>query len=160
MKLEIEKASWNSSFLSAFVLNFNIPKLHNIGHYLELIELFGTADNFNTEYTERLHIDMAKEAYASMNFKDEFPQISAHLGSGILGTIALVLCITAISLFRMRDSHIPETEGAISTAGIATKVLAEIELLGNLQQQYRSEASDSHVPAIQIVPDSNTQPRT
>ena len=43
--------------------HFNIPKLHNIGHYLELIELFGTADNFNTEYTKHLHIDMAKEAY-------------------------------------------------------------------------------------------------
>jgi hypothetical protein len=78
----------------------------------------------------------------------------------VLGTIALGLCITAVSLFRMRDSHIPETEGAISTAGIATKALTEIELSGNLQQQYRSEASDSHVPAIQIVPDSNTQPRT
>jgi hypothetical protein len=41
--------------------HFNIPKLHNISHYLELIELFGTADNFNTEYTEHLHINMAKE---------------------------------------------------------------------------------------------------
>jgi hypothetical protein len=60
--------------------HFNIPKLHNIGHYLELIELFGTADNFNTEYTERLHIDMAKEAYASTNFKDEFPQMTLWLG--------------------------------------------------------------------------------
>lgn len=88
-------------------------------------------------------------------------RLSAHLGSGILGTIALGLCITAISLFRMRNSHIPETEGAISSVGIATKDLTEIELLGtNLQQQFQSEASDSHVPVIRIVPASNTQPRT
>ena len=40
--------------------NFNIPKLHFISHYVRCIKLFGTTDNFNTEYTERLHIDLAK----------------------------------------------------------------------------------------------------
>ena len=59
--------------------HFNIPKLHNAGHYLELIRLYGTADNFNTEFTERLHIDLAKDAYASTNFKDEFPQMTRWL---------------------------------------------------------------------------------
>ncbi|KIJ89870.1 hypothetical protein K443DRAFT_117413 [Laccaria amethystina LaAM-08-1] len=34
--------------------HFNIPKLHNSGHYYELIQLYGAADNFNTEFTERL----------------------------------------------------------------------------------------------------------
>ena len=29
--------------------HFNIPKLHNSGHYYELIQLYGTANNFNTE---------------------------------------------------------------------------------------------------------------
>jgi hypothetical protein len=52
--------------------HFNIPKLHNSGHYHEFIQLYGTADNFNTEYTERLHIDLAKDAYSSTNFKDEY----------------------------------------------------------------------------------------
>ncbi|EDR06040.1 uncharacterized protein LACBIDRAFT_329283 [Laccaria bicolor S238N-H82] len=41
--------------------HFNIPKLHNASHYYELIQLYGTADNFNTEFTERLHIDLAKD---------------------------------------------------------------------------------------------------
>ena len=59
--------------------DFNIPKLHNSGHYFELIQLYGTADNFNTEFTERLHIDLAKDAYASTNFKDEFPQMTRWL---------------------------------------------------------------------------------
>ncbi|KDR67060.1 hypothetical protein GALMADRAFT_80270 [Galerina marginata CBS 339.88] len=45
--------------------HFHILKLHNIGHYHELIELYGNTDNFNTEFTERLHIDMAKDAYAT-----------------------------------------------------------------------------------------------
>jgi len=59
--------------------HFNIPKLHNSSHYYEFIQLYGTADNFNTEYTERLHIDLAKDAYASTNFKDEFPQMTLWL---------------------------------------------------------------------------------
>jgi len=60
--------------------HFKIPKLHNAGHYYEFILLYGSADNFNTEFTERLHIDLAKNAYASTNFKDEFPQMTLWLG--------------------------------------------------------------------------------
>lgn len=41
---------------------FNIPKLHFAKHYVNFIKLYGTLDNFNTEYTERLHIDLAKDA--------------------------------------------------------------------------------------------------
>ncbi|TEB31128.1 hypothetical protein FA13DRAFT_1791834 [Coprinellus micaceus] len=50
--------------------HFNIPKLHFASHYVRLIKLFGTTDNFNTEYTERLHIDLAKDAYEATNHKD------------------------------------------------------------------------------------------
>ena len=39
---------------------FNIPKLHFARHYLNYIKLYGTLDNYNTEYTEQLHIDFAK----------------------------------------------------------------------------------------------------
>ncbi|KAJ7705815.1 hypothetical protein B0H16DRAFT_1346020 [Mycena metata] len=58
---------------------FNLPKLHNAGHYPMYTKLFGTLDNCNTEYTERLHIDLAKDAYRSTNFKDEFPQMTLWL---------------------------------------------------------------------------------
>ncbi|KAG1861276.1 hypothetical protein F4604DRAFT_1882477 [Suillus subluteus] len=43
--------------------HFNIPKLHQLTHYVQSIMLLGTADGFNTELPERLHIDFAKEAY-------------------------------------------------------------------------------------------------
>ncbi|KAF8500501.1 hypothetical protein F5888DRAFT_1793628 [Russula emetica] len=59
--------------------NFNIPKLHFLNHYLMYIELFGTTDNCNTEYTERLHIDLAKDAWDATNGKDEFPQMTVWL---------------------------------------------------------------------------------
>ena len=59
--------------------HFNIPKLHFLSHYVDLITLFGTTDNFNTQYTERLHIDYAKDAYAATNKKDEFAQMTVWL---------------------------------------------------------------------------------
>ena len=67
-------------FIDLGVCNhFNIPKLHYMAHYRFFIERFGTADNFNTEYTEHLHIDLAKDAYRASNHKDEYPQMTAWL---------------------------------------------------------------------------------
>ncbi|TFY51720.1 hypothetical protein EVJ58_g10417 [Rhodofomes roseus] len=59
--------------------NFLIPKLHMLTHYVRAIKLYGTTDNYNTETTERLHIDFAKEAYRATNRKDEFPQMTKWL---------------------------------------------------------------------------------
>jgi hypothetical protein len=47
--------------------HFNIPKLHQLTHYIHSISLFGAADGFNTELPERLHIDFAKDAYRASN---------------------------------------------------------------------------------------------
>ena len=55
---------------------FKIPKLHSLRHYNESIQLFGTTDNYNTQATERLHIDYAKDAYRATNTKDEYPQMT------------------------------------------------------------------------------------
>lgn len=59
--------------------NFNLPKLHFASHYVHSIITFGTTDNFNTEYTERLHIDLAKDAYHATNHKDEYTQMARWL---------------------------------------------------------------------------------
>ncbi|KAJ6459244.1 hypothetical protein C8R45DRAFT_1056242 [Mycena sanguinolenta] len=59
--------------------DFNFPKLHNLHHYLMTIKLFGTTDNYNTEYTECLHIDLAKDAYRATNHKDECTQMTLWL---------------------------------------------------------------------------------
>ncbi|KAF8988207.1 hypothetical protein BDQ17DRAFT_1435129 [Cyathus striatus] len=58
---------------------WNIIKLHYAQHYRFFIELFGTTDNTDTQYTEQLHIDLAKEAYNSTNKKDEFAQMTLWL---------------------------------------------------------------------------------
>ena len=59
--------------------HFNLPKIHFMRHYVASIKAFGTLDNFNTEYTERLHIDLAKDAYRATNRKDEFLQMTIWL---------------------------------------------------------------------------------
>lgn len=59
--------------------HFNINKLHNIRHYLDSIRSLGTADGFNTEGTERLHIDLAKVGYLASNKKDYIPQMTTWL---------------------------------------------------------------------------------
>ena len=56
--------------------HFNLPKLHFASHYGDLIKVFGTTDNFNTESTKRLHIDMAQDAYNATNYKDKFSQMT------------------------------------------------------------------------------------
>ncbi|KAI1782523.1 hypothetical protein LXA43DRAFT_1143098, partial [Ganoderma leucocontextum] len=48
-------------------------------HNARDIFLFGTTDNYNTEATERLHIDFAKDAYRATNHKDEYPQMTKWL---------------------------------------------------------------------------------
>lgn len=59
--------------------HFNIPKFHSLSHYVSSIRLFGTTDNYNTEQTERLHIDLTKDAYRATNHRDEYPQMTVWL---------------------------------------------------------------------------------
>ncbi|KAK7676503.1 hypothetical protein QCA50_020521 [Cerrena zonata] len=58
---------------------FQLPKLHNAGHYRYSIELFGTTENYNTQTTERLHIDYAKDAYNTSNTRNAFAQMTKWL---------------------------------------------------------------------------------
>ncbi|KAG1760626.1 hypothetical protein EDD22DRAFT_980541 [Suillus occidentalis] len=53
--------------------DFNFAKLHSLEHYANSIRRFGTTDNYNTEATERLHIDYAKDAYRATNKKEPLP---------------------------------------------------------------------------------------
>ncbi|KAI0366896.1 hypothetical protein BV20DRAFT_1025390 [Pilatotrama ljubarskyi] len=59
--------------------DFHFPKLHSLDHFPLSIRLFGSPDNFDTQYSERLHIDFAKDAYRATNRKDEFAQMSLWL---------------------------------------------------------------------------------
>ncbi|KAJ7158446.1 hypothetical protein C8R46DRAFT_1164909 [Mycena filopes] len=59
--------------------HFNIPKIHSMEHYVAMIWLFGSADGYNTEASERLHIDYAKAGYRASNKKDYIAQMTLWL---------------------------------------------------------------------------------
>ncbi|PIL32079.1 hypothetical protein GSI_06784 [Ganoderma sinense ZZ0214-1] len=59
--------------------HYNIPKLHSALHYPLSIRKLGTTDGYNTENTERLHIDYAKRGYAASNKKEYIKQMTVWL---------------------------------------------------------------------------------
>ena len=56
--------------------HFNLPNIHSLIHYSSSIRLFRTTDNYNTEQTEQIHIDVIKDAYKATNHKDETVQMA------------------------------------------------------------------------------------
>ena len=59
--------------------HYNIPKLHSALHYPLSIRNVGTTDGYNTENTERLHIDYTKRGYAASNKKEYIKQMTVWL---------------------------------------------------------------------------------
>ena len=59
--------------------DFNIPKLHALLHYADCIRALGSADGYNSESPERLHIDFAREAYRASNKRDYVEQMAVWL---------------------------------------------------------------------------------
>ena len=60
--------------------HFNIPKIHAMVHYVAAIQSQGSADGFNTESLEWLHINYAKEVYQVSNKKKYVHQMTVWLG--------------------------------------------------------------------------------
>jgi len=59
--------------------HFNVPKMHSLIHYVSAIQALGSADGYNTEYPECLHIDYAKDAYHVSNKHDYVEQMALWL---------------------------------------------------------------------------------
>ncbi|KZV87607.1 hypothetical protein EXIGLDRAFT_564596, partial [Exidia glandulosa HHB12029] len=51
--------------------SLDLPKLHSLVHYTASIRLFGVTGGYNTEQTERLHIDLAKRGYEASNHREQ-----------------------------------------------------------------------------------------
>jgi len=59
--------------------HFNVPKIHLLVHYVTSIRALSSADGYNTEYPECLHIDYAKDAYQASNKCDYIEQMALWL---------------------------------------------------------------------------------
>ncbi|KAJ4463313.1 hypothetical protein C8J55DRAFT_494445 [Lentinula edodes] len=58
---------------------FNIPKVHSMKYYTPMTLSIGAAPGYNTEWSERLHIDFAKLAYRASNRRDYIKQMTRWL---------------------------------------------------------------------------------
>ena len=85
--------------------HFNIPKIHQMLHYVEAIRSRGTADGYNTEASERLHIDYAKEGYRASNKKDYIKQMTVWLGRQ-----EAVGCFRAYLDYAAKQANIPSQD--------------------------------------------------
>ncbi|QRW11753.1 C2H2 zinc finger [Ceratobasidium sp. AG-Ba] len=56
-----------------------IPKIHMISHYVYIIRQLGTPDGYNTETSERLHIDFAKLGYRASNKVNATKQMALYI---------------------------------------------------------------------------------
>lgn len=59
--------------------HFNIPKIHSSKHYVDAIHTQGSADGFNSESMEHLHIDYTKVGYRATNKKKHIKQMTEWL---------------------------------------------------------------------------------
>jgi len=59
--------------------HFNVPKIHSLIHYISSIWALGSADGYNMEYPECLHIDYTKDAYRASNKRDYVEQMALWL---------------------------------------------------------------------------------
>ncbi|KAI0286483.1 hypothetical protein BC826DRAFT_887070, partial [Russula brevipes] len=59
--------------------HFNVPKIHMISHYADSIRSHGSLDAYNSEASERLHIDYAKDGYRASNQRDYIAQMTKWL---------------------------------------------------------------------------------
>ena len=67
-------------FISKWIWkHFNIPKLHSIIHYIDLIKKLGSPDGYNTELPEQLHINLAKDGFCVSNKFDAIEQMALWL---------------------------------------------------------------------------------
>ncbi|KAG8729734.1 hypothetical protein FRC10_003485, partial [Ceratobasidium sp. 414] len=81
-----------------------IPKIHMISHYVHLIRELGTPDGYNTETSERLHIDFAKMGYRASN------KVNA--------TKQMALYIQRLEAIEMHAAHLEETENSEDDNGL------------------------------------------
>ncbi|KAG2365568.1 hypothetical protein BDR07DRAFT_1449748 [Suillus spraguei] len=97
--------------------HFNIPKLHQLTHYVDSITLLGAADGFNTELPKHLHIDFTKDAYRASNKWDYEGQMALWLQQ----QEAVFLCGAYLHwesqqpLFADSDSKFKDTDSPITT---------------------------------------------
>lgn len=102
--------------------DFNVPKLHSADHYADSIRKLGATDGYNTEASERLHIDYAKRGYAASNKRAYIKQMATWLNrqeavSHFRSFLDYAEPLVASSTNATFPSHAPDHDGDIKMGG-------------------------------------------
>ncbi|KAJ6548331.1 hypothetical protein B0H10DRAFT_1969194 [Mycena sp. CBHHK59/15] len=112
------------------------------------IKLFGTTTTI-TEYTEHLHIDLAKDAFRSTNFKDEFPQMTLWLERK-----EKIFRHEEYIQWRLMDVQVEAESASIALPFNAVPVFHKIKY--TTEDPYTADGpTDSEVDAIHVRPVNN-----
>ncbi|KAG2047051.1 hypothetical protein BDR06DRAFT_898131 [Suillus hirtellus] len=96
--------------------HFNILKIHSMVHYTNSIHLFGSADDFNMELPECLHIDFAKHVYHASNRCDYIIQMTTWLRcQESIYLQDAYLCWQASQNPANEDSHLQDSDSSIDS---------------------------------------------
>ncbi|KAJ7447660.1 hypothetical protein FB451DRAFT_1535820, partial [Mycena latifolia] len=135
--------------------HFNIPKIHSMEHYVDLIRLFGSADGFNTESPERLHIDYAKNAYRASNKRDYIIQMTHWLRrQEAVDRFTLYLEWVRNGAYRRDEdvSRIPIQAPALDDSGGVTVTQSTLAAGSKTYQIAKNHPSAlSNIPAADII---------
>jgi hypothetical protein len=104
--------------------DFNVNKIHWMLHYVDAIRSRGTADNFNTEQSECLHIEFAKKGYRASNRREYTKQMvlwlqqqeSTILFDGYLNWAVPDFMLTALDALSDTDKEISPSIAPIRTS--------------------------------------------
>ncbi|KAJ6613980.1 hypothetical protein B0H10DRAFT_1804468, partial [Mycena sp. CBHHK59/15] len=97
--------------------HFNIPKFHAIQHYVDAIRALGSANGYNTESPEHLHIDFAKKAYRASNHRDYVEQMALWLQR----QEAVALCASYLAWL---DQKLSQPAVAVASPSTAVSAVA------------------------------------
>lgn len=132
--------------------HFNIPKYHMLEHYVALIKNFGSADGFNTEWSERLHIDYAKDAYRASNKKDYVVQMTTWLArQEAVDRFSVYLEWFKSGAYVPHASHVLDTVSLPASDSETPE--ASVVLLSDVQTRHRHyQVAATHPPALRAIP--------
>ncbi len=118
-------------------------------HYVSLIHLFGSADGFNTELPEHLHIDYTKDAYRASNKHDYTAQMAMWLCHQ-----EAVDCFTAY-LYWCRNSAYPTVAPADECSKVcrdAGSILSSISGADSSLLPLQSQQSENQIKVASTHP--------
>ena len=97
------------------VFHFQFPKMHLLSHISESISQMGSPDNFSTDVSELLHVEMVKEAYRSTN-RVNFEQQMLWYNDRYTGLTYMIQTLEYLALRGSFDADTARTLGMSSRA--------------------------------------------